>query len=126
MQIYPYVRIGHRCQSGHNEADFSLSVTGGPLNIVFEKIDALYLFVPKPHPSSQFYLASGIGINALGAYGSHLRSKYFVTPELSLDQHKAAKGKTRFVQIEPGICVSDSTKEWNLASFITLSYGFEF
>jgi hypothetical protein len=127
VQIYPYVGIGHRWQSGHNGADLSLSVTGGPLNIVFGKIDALYLFIPKPNPNSQFYLGSGIGINALGAYGSHFKSKYFLTPELALGyQYKTSKGKTRFAQIEPGICVWDSAHEWNLGPFITASYGFEF
>ncbi len=97
IYFFPYVGLGHRWQSGHHGADLSLSIKGIPPIVYTGKIDALYHFIPKPNPNSQFYFGAEIGLNSIGQYFYSWNGKFLVTPELVFGYQYSSAGRMRFV-----------------------------
>ena len=123
IYFYPCLSLGHRWQKEHNGADFSLSFTALPPYAWFVKSDLLYLYIPKPNFRSQFYLGTGVGLNALAVISE---PNFLITPELLFGYQYESGGRMRFAQIETGLIAWDSEKELRLKPVITFSYGFGF
>lgn len=133
------LNIGKRVQANQHAFDLSVGQICSSVDVIGIQSHMRYLFFPKPHIDSQYYL--GIGLNSFLAFSKD----YLVStqPELALGKEYYKKnGKQRFLELRIAYCgitkrsyhqherydtwLSKLRNKWKTLPTIQLCHGIQF